>query len=170
MEIECAKYVLDANTFIQASRSYYSFDIARPFWNALVQFGAESKIVSIDKVFQELKMGDDQLKEWAKDEFANFFDTTRPLPIANHWKELIQWAASQSQYRQSAKDEFMEEHNADAWVIAYAMEYGCMVVTHEASRPEAKKRIPITNVCDAFGIDYCDTFYMLNDLKFYFQK
>lgn len=161
-------YVIDANIFMQAARTYYSFDFAQPFWDALVEFGNENKIVSIDKVFQEIKEGDDLLKEWAIKEFANYFDTTETSSIVQCYADLVQWADSQSQYTRIAKDEFMDESNADAWVLAYAKVNNCMLVTSEIANLDSKKRIPIPNVCEAFGIPFCDTFTMLKDLNFSF--
>ena len=161
-------YLIDANIFMQAARTYYSFDIAQPFWDALVEFGNQGRIISIDKVFQEIKEGDDRLREWAVNEFVNYFDNTQTEEILECYAELVKWANSQSQYTQKAKDDFMEETNADAWVVAYAIANNCMVVTSERQRPDSKKIIPIPNVCSAFDILCCDTFDLLKKLSFTF--
>lgn len=167
MELESPKYVIDANIFMQAARTYYSFDIAPRFWEALVEYGNDNKIVSIDKVFQEIKLGDDKLKEWAINDFK-FFDTTQTMEIIKCFGELSQWAESQTHYTRAAKDEFMDTLNADAWVIAFAKVYNCTVVTMELPRLGRKRVIPIPNACKAFDVEYCDTFQMLNDFDFSF--
>lgn len=168
MDIEQPKFVLDANTFIQAARHYYSFDIAQSFWDNLVCFAADDKIVSIDKVFQEMKEGRDKLRDWAINDFSNYFDTTQTSAIVQRYADLMQWAERQTQYNQNAKDDFMDDSNADAWVLAYAKANDCILVTLEIFRPDRKKSIPIPNVCDAFNIRHCNTFKMLKDLKFTF--
>jgi hypothetical protein len=163
-------YVIDANIFMQAARSYYSFNIAPVFWDTLVKYAQDNKIISIDKVFQEIKEGseDDLLRQWAKVEFCNYFDTTKTPQILRWYKELVRWANAQSQYFRKAKDEFMDVLNADAWVLAYAKANDCILVTTESPKRDAKRIIPIPNVCEAFSIEYCDTFEMLTELEFSF--
>lgn len=52
-------FALDANIFIAAHRSYYAFDIAPGFWNALLELAKEGKLVSIVQVEDDLKKGYD---------------------------------------------------------------------------------------------------------------
>lgn len=162
------KYLLDANVFVQASRGYYSFDMALPFWEALVSFAEDGKILSIDKVFQEIKMGNDEMKEWAINDFIGYFDTTEISTVVQRYADLVNWANSQTQFNQTAKDTFMDDENADAWVLAYALANDCIIVTMETAKLNAVGTIPIPNVCKAFGIEYCDTFDMLKMLGFSF--
>lgn len=162
------RYLLDANVFMQASRGYYSFDLARPFWNALVVFARNKKVISIDKVFQEIKEGEDEMKEWAKQDFSEYFDTTETSGIIQRYADLVNWVELQPQYNQPSKDSFMEDHNADAWVLAYALANDCIITTMETQRSNAVATIPIPNVCKAFNIEYCNTFQMLKKLAFSF--
>lgn len=161
-------YIIDANIFMQAARSYYSFDIAQRFWDSLVDYANDGKLISVDKVFQEIKAGreDDPLLLWSKDYFIEYFDTTQIAPIVQAYADLICWAGN-SDYSQAAKDEFMEDDNADAWIIAYAKANNGIVVTFEKTSSK-KSKIPIPHVCDEFQIEYCDTFEMLESLKFTF--
>jgi hypothetical protein len=50
-------------------------------------------------------------------------------------------------------------------LIAYAKVHGCTVVTHEVHAPDAKRKVPIPNVCLAFGVPCCNTFEMLDALR-----
>lgn len=79
------------------------------------------------------------------------------------------WAVQQAQFSTQAKADFARADNADAWVVAYAMAKGCVVVTHEQYDPNIKRKIPIPNVCKAFGVPYVDTFEMLRRLGVKFQ-
>lgn len=56
-------YLLDSNTFMTAARSYYSFDFGTRFWDFLVLEAQKNNIFSIDKVLDEIKKGNDKLKE-----------------------------------------------------------------------------------------------------------
>lgn len=44
-----------------------------------------------------------------------------------------------------------------------------IVVTHEEFNADAKKRVPLPNVCKQFGVSYVDTFAMLKELKARFR-
>lgn len=72
------------------------------------------------------------------------------------------WVQGQPQYTDAAKAEFASE--PDGWLVAYAMAKERIVVTHEVLAPDARKRIPIPNVCKPFGVRSIDTFAMLREL------
>jgi len=59
-------YVVDSNFFIQAHRASYPLDVATSFWNKVIQLAEEGKIVSIDKVKNEIFKNEDDLKQWCE--------------------------------------------------------------------------------------------------------
>ena len=72
------QYCLDSNVFIQAKNAHYHFDICPGFWDLL-----DSKVGivgSINPVFDELKAGNDELKNWAvnRKDSGFFVDATDP--------------------------------------------------------------------------------------------
>ncbi len=169
MNSNLTKYILDANVFMEASRRYYPFDFAKPFWDALVNYAQSGIIYSIDKVLNEIKRGHGELKVWAENDFYNHFMTTQDPNVFKSYSALVNWAQNQTQYYQTAKDIFMRQDNADAWVLAFAHANGFRIVTHEVYDSNIKKRIPIPNVCQDFNIQNCDTFEMLRNLQFSFK-
>jgi len=70
---------------------------------------------------------------------------------------------SEAQFAPAARAEFATV--ADGWVVAFARVNGLIVVTHEDYAPDAKKKVPIPNVCLEFDVEYVNTFEMLEDLK-----
>jgi len=54
-------------------------------------------------------------------------------------------------------------------LIAYAKAKSMILVTHEVLARDARKTVPIPNVCEAFGVSYVDTFEMLRDLEAQFN-
>ena len=74
----------------------------------------------------------------------------------------MDWVQNRSQFKQAAIKEFAA--GADGWLIAYAQTHNAIVVTQEASAPEAKNRVPIPNVCRQFNVPYLNTFEMLRQL------
>lgn len=158
------RYVLDSNVFIEAANRYYAFDIAPSFWQALIDHAWNGRVQSIDRVKADIDRGNDTLKDWANKDFHQWFTSTDQPDVIEAYRQIMVWANDQGQFTPSAKAEFADKKNADAWVIAYAKAKGSVVITHEVFKPDIKRRIPIPNVCRAFGIQYVDTFQMLRDL------
>lgn len=158
-------YLLDANIFIEAYKRYYAFDIAPSFWRLIKQHAEAGQIISIDRILQELTAFPDQdaLKVWASTEFSPWFISTDNHEVITTYREVINWAVSQSQYTDAAKAEFASV--ADSWLIASAKTYNCVLVTHELYDANIKRKIPIPNVCQNFNIPYMNTFEMLRCLS-----
>lgn len=152
-------FILDANVFIQAHRLYYAFEICPGFWESIIRNYSNGLYLSIDKVRQELE-GNDALWDWVNNQLPNdFFKTTTEASVQQNFATLMQWAQFHAQFAPAAKTEFATV--ADAWIIAYCMAKGRTIVTQETLHVEAKARIPIPNVCEAFQVPYCGTFDML---------
>ena len=160
--MEGATYVLDANVFIEAARRYYAFDLAPPFWESLVQHAANGRIYSIDRVKQELERGKDELATWATSQFNDAFASTDEEDVIESYSEVMSWVQAQDQFLDAAKADFAAV--ADGWLVAYAKTKENIVVTHELPATDARKKVPIPNVCDALGVSYVDTFTMLREL------
>lgn len=162
------QYVLDANIFIEAAQRYYSFDYGMKFWDFLVEKASQNILCSVDKVLKELQKGkpNDPLRKWAESQFQPYFYSTENNQILECYADVIQIVAENEQYTQNAKDEFFQEHNADAWIIAYAKYKNLTVVTHESLNAQIKKKVLIPNVCQDLQISYINTFDMLRELNF----
>lgn len=164
-----SKYLIDANVLMEANRRYYSLDLAPAFWNFLIRSAKEKFVISIDRVYDEILKGKDDLAEWTKNSFNFAFANTKDDErVIEFYAELMQWAVKQDQFSQPAKDEFARVENADAWLIAYAKIHSYVIVTQEVLDLNIKKKIPIPNVCEQFDIKYINTFQMLRGLNFRF--
>ena len=157
-------YVLDTSVLTQAARSYYAFDIVPTFWDIMKQCAQNGHVISIDKVKDEIEEGKDQLKDWANGDFHFAFASTDDPNVLAAYAQVIQWAMSQQQYTDAAKAEFARAKNADAWVVAYAMAKGCVVVTQEESAPNSRAKIKIPDVCRAMQVPCVNTFQMMREL------
>ena len=157
------KYLLDANVFIEAHRRYYNSSICPGFWTALLRQHEKGTVASIDRVCAELNAIKDGLCEWVKESAPDsFFKKTDDQRVVACFSDMMQWVAGQSQFTGEAKSEFATA--ADGWVMAYAKANGLCVVTHEEISLNARRRVPMPNVCRQFGVKYCNTFQMLMDL------
>lgn len=152
-------YLLDSDTFIQAKNLYYGFDICPGFWNWIDEAVGGCDARSIVKVYDELAAGNDDLAQWIKGRkddgrFLEVDDTdTQTL-----FREVAV-AVQNGDYRPPAKAQFLS--GADPWLVAKARVIGATVVTMERPEPQAKRRVPLPNLCLRFGVPYIDTFALL---------
>ena len=162
------RFLLDANAFIEPRDRYYSYDICPGYWTALAQQHTVGCVISIDRVRGELvpKSKDDwdDIAEWIERKIpSDFFKQTKDLAVIEKFQEIVNWVYNQSQFSDPAKAEFASV--ADGWLVAYAAQNEMTVVTHEEYAPEAKRKVPIPNMCLEFDVAYQNTFEMLRDLR-----
>lgn len=155
-------FVLDANVFIEASNRYYAFDLAPGFWDRLLDCARRSRLVSVDRVRDELERGADDLAEWVKRHRDELFASTDQPEVITSYAAIMAWVNANGQFWDAGKAEFAG--GADGWLVAYAKATDATVVTHERFNAEVKRKVPIPNVCQAFGVAYVDTFGMLRAL------
>ena len=160
-------YVLDSNVFIEASRRYYGHDFAPAFWTALEANAKAGKVLTIDRVELELNKMKDDLSTWMQASFKTFVKPSNDVNVATVYSGMVGWVVAQPQYLPGAKSEFATV--ADGWLIAYAKHHGLTLVTHEVLDPHSKKRVPMPNVCQQFGVDYINTFELIRKLNVKFQ-
>ena len=167
-------FVLDANVFIGAHRSYYPIDLCPGFWDSLIRHFRAGSLLSIDKVRDELldvsKREDEEpdgLYYWTKDSPRDLFVSSGEQAVVDIYKDVIAWVYSSPQFYRGAKDEFARK--ADGWLVAYTQVHDVILVTQEVWKPDIKKRVPIPNVCEHFNVDYVNTFEMLRQLGVRFE-
>ncbi|WGG51121.1 DUF4411 family protein [Rugamonas sp. DEMB1] len=157
------KYLLDANTFIEAKNRYYNMTVCPAYWLWILQKFVAQDVASIAMVGDELRKGDDELAAWAKDNaglFISIHDEDTQMCFATVANLVM---AQSGGMKPGAVEEFLS--GADPWLIAKAMATGATVVTHESYNPEKKKKFLIPNVCEAFGVTWMNTFDMLYKLE-----
>ncbi|MEA1988761.1 MAG: DUF4411 family protein [Pseudomonadota bacterium] len=155
------RYLLDANTYIQAKNQYYGMDICPAYWDWLDQQFNLGVIGSVDMIGRELKDGNDELAEWVaarpKHFIANDDDETQTI-----FTDILQFVMA-GDYSVGNRDGFLAK--ADPWIIAKAKSLGATVVTHEAFVAPNTKKVKVPNICQQFGVDCIDTFQFLRVLN-----
>lgn len=141
------QYVLDANVFIQAKNLHYGFDFCPAFWGWLEQKNSEGLVASVEKVGEELEGGEDDLADWTKTMGHGFFQKP-DAAVLNAFTTISTWATAAG-YQPSGVNTFLQV--ADPWLVAHALAYDCIVVTHEVPADSTKK-IKIPNACVAVGV------------------
>lgn len=153
-------YLLDANVFIQAKRLHYGLDFCPAFWEWLIEENGAGRVVSIDKVSDEIEAGGDELCEWAKARGGKFFlapDSAFPAAL----EKVSGWVTGQG-YEQAAVNTFLQV--ADYYLVGHALSKGDIVVTHEIPST-SKKRIKIPDACLGLGVKFVTPFEMLRTSK-----
>jgi hypothetical protein len=149
------KYLLDANIFIQAKNLQYGFDFCPAFWDWLDEQSEAGNLVSIEKVLDELKAGDDDLSTWAAARSSTFVQPD--APVAESLQAVSRWAAS-AHYDPAAVSTFLQD--ADYYLVAHAHAHELTVITHEVPANSIKK-IKIPNACIDLGIKCMNPYEML---------
>ena len=157
-------YILDANVLIDANRDYYPIERVLEFWEWLAHVGESGHVKIPLEVYEEIKDGKDDLALWAKDgniEAALLFGEQADVNLVSR--------VTDEGYAPDLTDDEVEKMGRDPFLIAYglaALGQRCIVTT-EVSKPmrqRANRHIP--DVCDDFGVPWCDTFAMVRALNF----
>lgn len=149
-------YLLDTNVFIQAKNLHYGLDFCPAFWHWLLENSANGRVFSIDKVFDEITAGADELTTWVQQEASGLFHATGPAAVTQ-FGAVSTWAMGQ-QYEPAAINTFLQV--ADFYLIAHALAGNHTVVTHELPA-NSTKRIKIPNVCAGLNLRFMTPYEML---------
>lgn len=156
------KHLLDSNTLIEAKNRYYNMNFCPAYWQWIDIQNRGAEVSSIKMVADELKKGNDDLAQWAKDNPSLFIDVD-DKETQEAFGTVVQVLSQQmGQMKAGALDEFLL--GADPWLIAKAMTTGAVVVTHESFNLDVKRKFLIPNVCKQFGITWMNTFELLEKL------
>lgn len=151
--------LLDANVFIEAKNSYYQFRSFPGIWDWLDKEQALGHHASVEPIYDELERGRDELADWVKDrDNPGWFLPVSDVPTQTTFVRIAEWVVA-GPFKDQGKEEFLS--GADPWLIAKALTMGGMVVTHERFEAESRRRIPIPNVCRAFGVQTINTFELI---------
>jgi len=155
-------YLLDANVLIDANRDYYPIGRVPEFWEWIEYNGTEDRVKLPLEVYEEFKVGKDDLAMWAK-------EIEEALLLNENADPAIVSRVVVDGYAADLADDEVEKLGRDPFLIAYALsapEDRC-VVTTEVSKPKrerANRHIP--DVCADLGIRCCNTFELVRELDF----
>ena len=164
-------FLIDANSFIEPYRKYYSFDFTTAFWDQMGQNIKDGNIVILDIVRDEIMRGDDDLTNWIKAlPIGKLVDHREGQILANYGR-VLQHIQSSPYFKESALTEWAKESVADPWLIAAAKACNCQIVTFEVANtnPDPKqpwKAAKIPTVAKEFGVTTLDLFSMMRSLHF----
>lgn len=152
-------YLLDANVFIAAKQTYYSFAAFPGFWEWLSTCLNEGRVATVERVGKEITTGDDddELTTWAAAQPG--LDLLPDEATVASLQELAEWAMAHAGYWDAAKTEFLD--SADYFLVAQAHALTATVVTFEGSHPDSKRKIYIPEACEHLDVPCIDTFELI---------
>jgi len=169
--VRSAVYLIDADSLIRSSRSYYRFKFAPSFWERLEEEIADEGIAILDLVKHEIERGDDELSKWIGAlQIGHYIDRRNP-EILLVYQAVLEHLRTNPCYKASALTQWASANAADPWLIAGAKVQGLTIVTFESSNanlncinPSRTAKIP--DVARVFDVTVCDLFSMMDDLNF----
>ena len=163
-------FLVDANIFIGPYKSYYAFDLAPKFWSFIEDKLKDGSITILDKVYDELTAGNDELTEWLAKIHPNKINHKDP-GILKAYQQVITHIQTSGFYNQKALAKWSNDQVADPWLIACASMNGYTLVTFETHNGNLSRQSPISNpkipdVCKALNVGCNDLFHMMRALSF----
>lgn len=154
-------YLLDANVFIQAKRLHYGFDFCPAFWDWLDRENQAGRVISIEKVGDEIDAVGDEVSAWVAARKTSLF-LPPDAAMLGSLPGVSNWVTGRS-YSAAAVTTFLQV--ADYYLVGRALAHGDVVVTHEISEPLSKKKVKIPDVCIGLGVKCMTPFEMLRKEK-----
>ena len=134
-------YVIDTSAIIDLWRRYYPIDIFKSLWQEIDRLIKNDELISPREVFEEIKVGDDELFSWIKNQKKMFkeLDNIQLLQVKKILIKFPNWI-----------DPNKAIPEADPFIIALALAVGWTVITSEKYSTGSKPKIP--DVCKSFNI------------------
>lgn len=155
------RYLLDANTYIQAKNQYYGMDICPAYWEWLDLQFKQGVAGSIEMIARELKDGNDDLAQWAKERPEHFLSND-DAETQEHFSSVLQLVMN-GDYNVANRESFLAK--ADPWIIAKAKSIGGIIVTHEARISPNARKVKVPNICQQMNVPCINSFQFLRQLK-----
>lgn len=165
------KFLIDANTWMTASRFFYAYDLVPSFWKTLEDEIKTGNIVLLDMVKAEIDQGQDELKQWISEredyfEICNHVDSE----IISKYAEVMQYIQECGYYNEKGLNDWAGNGVADPWLIAAAAVKGYKLITFEQSAgslnvKNKSGRVKIPDVAKHFGVAVHSLYHMMRKLK-----
>lgn len=171
MEKPNSIFLIDTNSFITPYKKYYPFDLAPIFWQFMELNIKEGCIVLLDKVYDELVAGSDELTDWVQAIKTDKIIEHKNPEIIMKYGEILTYIQHCGFYKSRALTEWSDSKVADPWIIATASIFGYTVITFEEPNGNLSKSSPcshpkIPEICKAFDVKCANLFDMMRALSF----
>lgn len=171
-DINKGKYLLDSNSFIAPSRSYYKLEMMPTYWDWLANHQNDGLVIP-KIIYDELINNDDELSQWVKKNLSAivFQAYEQDSDFWSEYGKVINYIQNSGYYKNPGVNNWMQDTKADPKIIAIAKIYNLQIVTFEQSVGNLSKKNPIKkepkipDVAAHFGVNCIDLFKLEEFLK-----
>ena len=156
-------YLLDANVLIDANDNYYPLDRVPEFWDWLLHHGRANEVKICVEMYEEIT-GDGPLPTWLAQD-----DVRSALLLPDDSDQAVVSQVVDQGYAADLTDIEVQAIGRDPFIVAHAMAdiQNRIVVTTEHSAPSKRRQNrKIPDVCNQFGVRWCDPFAFYRRLNF----
>jgi len=154
------KYLFDSDSLIVAKKTHYAPDFCPAFWEWLITGNDKKYFFTIDRVADELMLGNegDYLCDFVENNGGFVLPSKIDSKCIDKYVEIQQWANTQwangKKHSKITKalEVFAKEKTADSWLVAYASAHGFEIVSNEGSSPESQTRVMLPDAAKALGV------------------
>lgn len=163
-------FLLDSNAFITPWDLYYSDDIVPSYWIKLAPFINGGKICTLDRVMDEIKVGNANLYNWLCKSTSLHIHNVIDPKIHSGYSDVLNFISTSPLYTHKALNAWSSHNVADPYIIGACKNYDMIIVTLEAKmgvidekNPCSKPKIP--NIAEEFNVEWISLFEMMHRLK-----
>lgn len=168
------KYIIDSNALIDSFNTYYKGNVFPTVWNFIENCIKSDDLIIIDKIFNELQKQDDGLKKWINSNInkSKILNVEEDKDVFEEYRKVQEYIIESGYWKEAGYIQWSDAEKADPWLIATAMHYDYVIVTHERSRPRMDRNNPsskepkITTVSDNFNVKTMKIYDLLEKLSF----
>lgn len=144
-------YLVDTNILLNAF-NYYPRSVFPSYWEVFESRFASGEFCVHERVYDELKGGDDDKFRWLEATVPKDRLLTRDAAELGLYAEVTQWARFERTpaYQTKAVRDFLNK--ADSWLVASAAARRLTLLTNETASPQKINRVKIPDAAAAFGV------------------
>jgi hypothetical protein len=162
-------FLLDANVLFTAHNAYYNMGQVPEFWDWLKHMGETDQLKMPLETYEEIKDGGtdeeiDALYAW----ISNGDNKNAILLDEIADPAAVQMVIEQG-YAADLTDDELEEIGRDPFLVAYGLVdtiNRCVVTTEVSKLSRIRQNRKLPDVCNTFGVKWCDTFSLTRQLGF----
>jgi len=155
-------YLLDANTLINAHRTWYALNRVPEFWRWILHHAAAGAVKMPSEIYAEVESGTDELAAWMKDA-----DQKKVLRLAEQ-TDAAKVQVVLAKYGAQLTEADLIKIGQDPFLIAAALGHAdrCVVTAEVSSikKQGANRKVP--DVCDDCGVAWQSPVDFIIELDF----
>lgn len=163
-------YLLDSNSLIGPSRSYYAFSFTQKFWQEIRKHIEAGNIVLLDRVEKEIADSKDELASWLLEFSKKYVVSTEQADIVQQYSAVLEHIKSCGFYKDTAYRAWADIKCADPWIIATAKAKNFTIVSFEQPNGNLRKSnlckfAKIPEIATHFSVPYKNLFNLMKNLN-----